>query len=95
MSGEHDEDAVVERIARRNAEFWRVDNWDELDGDQKASYLHDARTELQDIVDCLKPGDRLPGGLRVVPEEPTEAMVTAGFGELPEVYRTMLAASTE
>ena len=58
------------------------------------------------VLETLKPGDRLPGGLRVVPEEPSETM-THAEGETwdvdyelwadacARVYRAMLAASTD
>lgn len=105
----HDADAVVERIARRNAECWRVDNWDELDDDQKESYRNDARNELQDIVDCLKPGDDLGNGLVAVSADPTAAMLDAGHraaddvwhsedrgsrDPIAAVYRAMIAATS-
>ena len=65
--------------------------------------------DIRQILSSLKPGDRLPGGLVCVPEEPTEALVDAvldadldiywGYrsdgtpGWPQDVYRIMIAAA--
>jgi hypothetical protein len=35
--------------------------------------------EVTELLMALKPGDHLPGGLRVVPEEPTAAMLATAL----------------
>lgn len=52
-------------------------------------------------LEALRPGDRLPGGLVVVPEEPTEEMIEAWFKErwssfmtLRKTWNAILSAAT-
>ena len=40
-------------------------------------------------LEALRPGDRLPGGLVVVPEEPTEEMIEAWFKERWSSFMTL------
>jgi hypothetical protein len=85
---EHDADAVVERMATP------------LDG--SPAKAHD-KLLMRAILAALKPGDRLPGGAKVAPDEPTEAMKAAGAQAWNEtddfqvdvvaaIYRAMLKA---
>lgn len=99
---ESDEDAVVERMAE--AAFLAAEQkgefklrWAGLHGSLRDHY----RMIIRAVLATTRPGDPLPGGLVVVPVEPTETMVDIGFSELPvdgspnDVYRAMIRAASE
>lgn len=108
---EHDADAVVDRLVRAyfDAEPYTDEEWQRERA--KSRGLDAVCHSVQRILSALKPGDRLPGGLRVVQGEPSDAMIAVGHnalwdcfadqsGELRDgwervVYRAMLAASTD
>jgi hypothetical protein len=88
---EHDTDAVVGRGGMREL-LRRICNETGV-----------RRVTIDDILSALKPGDRLPGGAKVAPDEPTEAMKAAGAQAWNEtddfqvdvvaaIYRAMLKA---
>lgn len=75
---------LVERMTRASQPDWWRDElaWCEL---------------IKTVLAAIRPGDRLPGGRVVVPEEPTEEMVDAGakyagYEATVPAYHAMLAA---
>ena len=100
---EHDADAVVERIARA---------WCAIEGDMcmsscsygkcagTAEMISENLLRSKHVLAALKPGDCLPGGLVVVPEEPTEAMIEAAelwatARTAAQNYRAMIEAACD
>jgi len=71
-----------------------------------ADAMRSSEYMVRRALSALRPGDPLPGGLVVVPEEPTEAMLDATYGaeiegdylgvdDIAIIYRIMLRAAQE